>query len=330
MAIFKKGAKNETKSDDVVIPPSNQPIGPHSVLGVDASADEDRVPFGTDPVADEIAALEDAVTHDPQMAAAEAAERYELVPGAASLLARSLDSLATADGANIPDAEFKLSVQNRAALLSATDNDLPLAIACIVDTMRDDPGAIAGTVYNLTYAVMKQSVFFANLDYRRFLDPRGDFDLAIYRHPGVGDDYDPETVREALGHEFAADQREELRDAPLGLPDMVAREWNYFSQVYGSTVETTDDIFAASLSDLRTFLQLINEAYGWDPERPMPYANMMNPDGTFTPITDPEMALDHQQVVSAARRRERQIKQATAMGAAAERAKAILLQRAKR
>lgn len=307
--------KNLVKAngDVVAIPASDQPIGPHTLLGVDASVDEQRVHPGDDPLADEIAALEAAFEVDPQMAAAEQAEAYNLTPGAKSLLDRSIDSLATSDGNSIEDPDFKQSIRSRAALLNATGNDLAVAISCIVDAMASDPKSIAGTVYSLCYSVLKQAVFFANLDMRRYLDPRGDFDLTIYRHANVGEDYNPQAVLEALGTDFAADAREERRTPPAGCDSELEREWAYYSAVYGADVETTEDIFGASLSDLRTYLQLLTEAFGWDAQSPMAYANVMNPDGTFTPIHDAATALDHQEVMGKERRKVKQAKQASAM-----------------
>ena len=322
-------AKNN--GETVVIPPSNQPVGPHTILAAVASVDEERVKPGEDPVADEIAALEDAAEHDPQMAAAEAVGNYQLTPGAQSLIDRAIDSLAKSDGANIPDPEFKLAVKNRAALLSATGGDLELAIHCIVETMGEDPKSIAGAVYNLCYSTMKQALFFANMDYRRYLDPKADFDLTVYRHADVDESYDPESVKAALGHDFYADRREEDREAPAGGDSVLDREWRYFADVYGAGVESTDDIFVAAISDVRTWLQLLTEAFGWNPESPMPFANVSNPDGSFDAITDPMVALDYTEVQSKERRKKRQIATANAMGAAAKlAAEKILAARARK
>lgn len=329
MSLF-KSEKNKNKSDAVVIPSSEQPIGPHTVLAVDASVADGRVAPGQDPVADEIAALEADAATDPQMEAAAAAEVYDLTPGARSLLDRAVDSLSSADGASIEDPDFKLAVRNRSALLSASGGDLAVALSCIVQAMSADPRAISGTVYSLCYATLKQAVFYCNLDYRRYLDPRGDFDLTSYRHPNIGDDYNPAVVQEALGLDFSADQREERRDAPPGLDSELEREWAYFGAVYGSTVDSTEDVFAASLADLRTYLQLLTEAFGWTPDSPMPYANVMRPDGGFDPITDPMVALDNQELSNKERRKVRQVKQANAMLAAAQIAAARLTAAAKR
>lgn len=286
-----------------------------SVANEDGSHDHDDLGA-------EIDGLEALAEQDTAMRAAEALEGYTLTPGAKSLLDRAVDSLVQNDGSSIDDPDFKASVQVRAALLDASGNDLSVAIGCIVDACRDDAKAISGLVYSLCYNVLKQSVFFANLDYRRYLDPRADFDLTPYMNPRVED--------EALGHEFAADQREEQREAPPGLDNTIDREWEYFKGVYGTAVEVTEDIFAAALTDLRVYLQLTTESFGWDADRPMPYANVAEKDGTFTPITDASTALDHTEVQRKVRRKERAAKDNARLMAAAEKAKAALLASARR
>lgn len=278
-----------------------------------------------DDVGAEINALERAKDEDRAMQAAEALETYRLTPGAKSLLDRALDNIASNDGANIEDPDFKLTVKSRAALIDAAGNDLTVAIAAVVDSCGDDAKAISGIVYSIGYNVLKQAVFFANLDYRRYLDPRADFDLTPYMRTKVED--------EALGASdgsFESDERSEQRDAPPGLDSTIDREWMYFRDIYGSTVEITEDVFAASLDDLRIYLQLMVEAFGWDPERPMAFANVAEKDGSFTPITSAQQALDHTEVQRKLRLRERQAKDNARVLAAAERAKAALARAGKR
>jgi len=288
-----------------------------------ASTADDTARAEHDDTDNEIAALERDVENDPAAAAAEALEHYTLTPGAKSLLDRALDNLSQSDGAAIEDPDFKQTVKMRAALLDASGNDLPLALSSIVDACRDDAKSIASLVYSLCYNVLKQSVFYANLDYRRYLDPRGDFDLAPYVRARVED--------EALGVDgFYVDAREEQRDAPPGLDNTIDREWAYFRGVYGPGVEVTEDIFAASLTDLRIYLQLTTEAFGWDAERPMAYANIAESNGTFTPITDAQQALDHSEVQWKLKRRQRAAKDNSRLMAAADRAKAALAAASKR
>lgn len=288
-----------------------------------ASPAEDASRATHDDTDNAIAALERDVEADPAAVAAEALEHYTLTPGAKSLLDRALDNLSQSDGAAIEDPDFRQTVQMRAALIAAAGNDLSLALACIVDACRDDAKSIAALVYSLCYNTLKQAVFYANLDYRRYLDPRGDFDLAPYVRSRVED--------EALGVDgFYVDAREEQRDAPPGLDSTIDREWAYFRQVYGPGVEVTEDIFAAALTDLRIYLQLTTEAFGWDSERPMAFANVAEKDGTFTPITDAQQALDHSEVQWKAKRRERAAKENARLMAAAERARMALTAAAKR
>jgi hypothetical protein len=287
-----------------------------------ASVAGDDGAHAVDGDAQAIAALEADLAADPTAAAAIALSEYTLTPGARSLLDRAVDNLATNDGAAIEDPEFKQGVKLRAMLLNAAGGDLSVAIACIVDACRDEPKSISGLVYSLCYNTLKQAVFYANLDYRRYLDPRGDFDLTPYEGQRVED--------EALGHEFAADAREERRAPPLGMEDEIDREWAHFREVYGTGVEITEDIFAAALTDLRIYLQLTTEAFGWDAQRPMAFANIAEPNGTFTPITDARQALDHSEVQRKLRRKERAVKDNARIFAAAERAKEIALAAARR
>lgn len=278
-----------------------------------------------DDVAAEINALEKAKDEDRTMQAAEALETYQLTPGAKSLIDRALDNISKNDGTQIEDPDFRLTVQSRAALINASGNDLSVAISAVVDSCGDDAKAISGIVYSICYNVLKNAVFAANLDYRRYLDPRADFDLTPYMRTKVED--------EALGASdgsFESDERSEFRDAPPGLDSTIDREWMYFRDIYGSTVEITEDIFAASLDDVRIYLQLTVEAFGWDPERPMAFANVAEKDGTFTPITSAQQALDHTEVQRKLRMRERQAKDNARVLAAAERAKAALARAAKR
>lgn len=276
-------------------------------------------------VANEANRLEEHLADDPAAKASLALEGFELTPGAKSLLDRAVDNLAQNTGANLGgdvDPEFRQVVQSRAALLSAAGSDLSVAISCIVDACREDPKAIAGMVYSLAYNALKGAVFFANLDYRRYLDPRGDFDLTPYMKARVED--------EALGTEFNADQREEQRDPPPGMDSVFDREIAYFQSIYGSAVELTEDVFAAALTDLRTFLSLTAEAFGWDPERPMPFAQIAEPNGSFTPITDAQVALDHAEIKRKEARKRRAVADAERMAAAAQRAQAILANTLKR
>lgn len=274
-------------------------------------------------ISNEIGRLEDHLANDPAAAAASALEGFELTPGAKSLLDRAVDNLSTQNASGFDaDPEFKQVVAQRAELLSACGSDLTVAISCLVDACKEDPKAIAGMVYSLTYNALKGAVFFANLDYRRYLDPRGDFDLTPYMKARVED--------EALGAEFSADQREEQRDPPPGMDSVFDREIAYFQSIYGSAVELTEDVFAAALTDLRTFLSLTAEAFGWDPERPMPFAQIAEPNGSFTPITDAQVALDHAEIKRKEARKRRAVADAERMAAAAQRAQAILASTLKR
>ncbi len=259
--------------------------------------------------ATEAHALEQHIAEDdPAAKAMLELESFRLTPGAKSLLDRAMDNVAKNDGSGIEDPDARIAIKQRAALVEAAGNDLSVIIAALCASCEDNPRDIAPAVYSLCFNILKSAVFIANLDYRRYLDPRADFDLLPYG----GAKYGQMTVeREALGTDgdFAADQREETREAPAGLDSMVEREFNYFRETYGSGLEDYEDVFACALEDLRLFLQLTSESFGWDPDRPIPFAFIQTPEGTFEPINDPALALDHTEIKrkeSLKRRRERE------------------------
>src|SRR5690606_31818565 len=86
-------------------------------------------------------------------------------------------------------------------------------------------------------------------------------------------------------------------------------ELQYMREKYGSD-ELTEAVVRA-LEDVRLLFQYQLESVGWPNERPMPYANTQNRDGTFTPITDAMTALDAAEVARRAsqqRRREERLR----------------------
>lgn len=276
--------------------------------------------------ATEADALEKHITEDD--AAASAAlelQSFRLTPGAKSLLDRGLDNLAQNKATGIEDPDAALAIKQRGELISAAGNDLSVVISALVASCDDNPRDIAPTIYSLCYNVLKAAGFIANIDYRRYCDPRGNFDLLATGYVPSSKGVDGRDWQETAT--FAADQREEFVEPPVGLDSAQDRErewlratydWQNMSiddqhsalaMIYGATYSEEEDIFAASLEDLRLFFQLTCEAVGWDPNNVMPFTNVQNEDGTFTPITDAMTALDTFEIKrkeSLAKRRKRE------------------------
>lgn len=185
---------------------------------------------------------------DPAAAAAVELKSFSLTPGAKSLLDRALDNLSTNDGAGLEDPDARLSIKQRGELIAAAGNDLGVVISALIASCDDNPRDIAPAVYSLGYNVLKAAVFIANLDYRRFLDPRGDYNMWKVYGPITSKSEDGNDHRETEG-QFATDRREEEPSAPPGLDNDVDRQWNWLRQTYGSSVQDYDDVFTASLDE---------------------------------------------------------------------------------
>lgn len=281
-------------------------------------------------------AAEQDVLDSAARAAAEL-EEYNLTPGAKSLLDRALDNLSQNTGAGLEDADARAEVQMRAELIAAAGNDLSVVIEALVDS-AERPQEVGASLYRLSYQIVKSAGFIANMDRQRWLDPRGDFDLyasSYVTHVDTrrGEDGNDPRTTDDVG---SPDKREDIPSAPDGLATSVDRSYEWLREVYGSSIEDEGDVFAAALSDLRLYLQLTIESFGWnsDPrgqiEGELPYVTIMAADGSFERITDATLALDHHEIKrqeARIKRRERQAKQLTA---AQERAKAILAKRAAR
>lgn len=294
-----------------------------------ASIADDENIHAHDDMQDEIALLEAITNADPSCAAAEQYAAFRLTPGAQSLLDRALDNMATNTGANLPTelADLKKATHARAELVDASGNDLTVMIDAIV-LSTEDPKRIAPAIHSLCFNVLKSATFFANLDYRRYLDPRGDFDLTTYTGVSAhGENGDAE--RTAL--DFARDAREEEPSAPYGLDTIVDRELQHWQQLYGADCRFEDEIIPAALKDLRIFLTLAVEAFGWDFNGlPMPFAFIREKDETYTPVTDVYEALDVQEIKRKESQARRNAEQAVQMLSAAEKARAIVASRLRR
>lgn len=172
----------------------------------------------------------------------------------------------------------------RAALLKASNEDLSQAIHFIVQNVPEE--SRGGLVYSVVYAVQKAAVFQGNLMYRRHIDPRADID-----------------------EQLLVDQREAFRAPPYGLgpdPDPMADE----AFEHGELAHTT---VLRAAEELHVWLQLMVEAFGWDPERPMPYMVLQTKDGHFEPVSDVQAAFDITEVRNQERRARRQDERARAL-----------------
>lgn len=300
MSIFKRGSKTEAQSAQAV-------------------TSEQQAEHVFDESTTTAALLEQHIAEDdPAAKAALELSTFTMTPGAKSLLDRALDNLSTNDGAAISDPEARMQIKLRAELLKAAGNDLSVVLHALVDSC-EKPTEISGTVYSLCFNVLKASVFVANMDYRRWLDPKGDFDMSPYLPRRVED--------EALGgKDFEVDARSE--ESPLdgltGHDTSVDQAWHRLRELYGQGIEDEGDVFRASLDDLRLFMTLTVESFGWDADRPMPFLNVMEKDGSFTAITDAEQAMDIQEIKRQESRKRRAEENAVRMANAAERAKALL------
>lgn len=297
-----------------------------SILGLATAATAENISDGdiTDSV--EASLLEQSIAEDrasnPAAFAAEQLTEFRLTPGAKSLLERSMDNLSKNNGTNIEDPDLKVQVQIRSGLIEAADNDLSIVLEALSTSAA--PKEVPGMVYSMLYNVLKGAVFVANNDYRRYLDPRADFDITTYT--GVsGRNETGKDRRDDDGTSFAADQREE--HSPLegltGHPTSLDYQMDALHQLYGRFCESEDDVIPCALEDLRLFFQLTAESFGWDPTSVMPFSNVLETNGTYTPINDPMQALDAQQIKNQQSRALRRDKQNGMLAAAQEKARAL-------
>lgn len=280
---------------------------------------------------------------DSMASAAAQLENFELSRGSASLLDRALDSISRNNGAGLDDPDAVLEAKLRAQLIKASGNSLSTAISGIVQVVPVDD--MPSAVYSLLYSVMRNVLFFANLDYRaaQGMDVNSeDAVVAEWFYRYVGDETTSEAlgrvIRDAEGHaiELSPDERERDVEAPVGFETRREAQLRMLQEQYGhgasgdrahlvgADSEDAANAVLTATSDLRLFFQLTAESFGWDPERPMPYGNVRNPDGTFTPITDVEIALDATEIKRKAAQAKRKEKNRATLSAAALAAQAIL------
>lgn len=264
------------------------------------------------------------ISNDPAVLAAVQLAEFRMTPGAKSLLDRAMDNLAKNTGQGIEDPDQRKAIINRAVLIDAAGNDLGIVVDALVASC-EKPTDIGPALYSLAFNVLKAAGFIANLDYRRYLDPRSDFDLGIYRTSG---ELDTDATSE--------DPRDDEPSAPYGMDTSIDREIHFYREVYGVGIEEIEDVFPEALRDLRILLQLTIEAYGWTShidntkegvaghDNPLPYAMVMNSEGGFDSITDAKVALDHFEVKRKESQTRRRAAEAVRMSNAAERARALV------
>jgi hypothetical protein len=293
MGIFRRNDKAKTASASVA-----DEQGQHEHDDTALEAQEQH----TEAVALEKHILDD----DPMAKAALELESFSMTPGAKSLLDRAMDNLSRNNGDGIEDPDARIAIKQRAALVDAAGGDLSVVIAALCAACEGSPRDIAPTIYSLCFNILKSAVFIANLDYRRYLDPRADFDLTPY-----------------------SDLREDDPSAPAGLDTAPDREFEYFRQTYGANCEDIEDIFACALEDLRLFLQLTSESFGWDPDRPIPFAFI--PEGAgFTAINDPALALDNAEIKRKEGQKRRRERESARLASAALKAQELVKAAVKR
>lgn len=279
--------------------------------------DEARKEHVHDDTAAQIAALESEVESDPAAKAALQLEDFRLTPGAKHLLDLALDNMSTNDGTGIDDPQARDSIKLRAALIEAANNDLSVVIEALVASC-EKPKDVAPALYSMLYNVVKSAGFYANLDYRRYLDPRAEFDLTSY----IGAEGKARIDRELDGEHGSPDKREDDPSAPDGLDTYVDRELALYRSLYGAEVIEDGDVILCAWSDLRMFCQLTVESYGWEGDE-MPFTFVQETDGTFTPITDVRTAIDAVEIKRQQSRAKRAEREAERVSAAIERARAL-------
>lgn len=265
----------------------------------------------------QIAALETEIEKDPAARAALELEDFQLTPGAKHLLDLALDNMSTNDGQGIDDPQARDAVKLRAALIEAAGGDLGVVIEALVASC-EKPTDVAPALYSMLYNVVKSAGFYANLDYRRYLDPRAEFDMSSY----LSAEGKARIDRELSEEHGSPDRREDDPSAPDGLDTYVDRELALYRQLYGAEVIEDGDVILCAWSDLRLFCQLTVESYGWEGDE-MPFTFVQETDGSFTPVHDVRTAIDALEIKRQQSRAKRAEREAARVSAAIERARAM-------
>jgi hypothetical protein len=215
---------------------------------------------------------------------------FELSALTKALLDASCENVANSNGNGLTDESARKEAKAKADLMSACNNDLRTALVLITETnaYEDAPSLC----YSICFAVQKASNFVANLWLRRAVDPSD-------------------------GEGLAAHDYRERREPPYGLGGDAPEGVEAQKQDYNAVLEAHDT--------LHIYLQLLTEAFGWDPENPMPFMFQQRKDGNFEPIHNGVHALDITQVKAQVARAKRQERRSTGLAAALKGARDQLL-----
>lgn len=257
-----------------------------------------------DKLSAELKALEEEVAKAVPETAAEKLGDFRLTHLAKALLDKACVNVAENVGAGLEDPVAKDTAATIAGIFTDCDYDLSKVIDFTLEAMQDDPVAALTFIYKECYSVQKALNFIGNMAYRRALDPKQDFDLEQF-----------------------VDYREEERSAPFGLDpigtwdderradheDGIIRD----AALGDEHARPKDDheLILDALEDLHIYLQLITEAYGWEPvntagaDNTMPYAYVMEKDESFRKIHSLEECLDIMEVKYKESRAKRAAKQ---------------------
>lgn len=276
--------------------------------------------------------LDEVVPLTEEEAIAQAGERLstlELHPGSWSLIDRALDSMSRNTGSGLDDPDAVLEAKQRAMLVKATDNDLSVLTQAIIASSA--PEDAAGNVYSILYAVMKNCVFFANLDYQQAqgMDAYSDeATVQAFFERYVSSTYVDEALSRVVGDQVlsADDNREkEQEDKQRSDQGFEARreiELAYLTEKYHAL--DVEEAVVQALRDIQLLFQLTCESLGWDLMRPMPFGNVRNADGTYTPISDALTAIEAAEIARQASQKKRREKRTQMLSGAAAAAQAIL------
>jgi hypothetical protein len=252
----------------------------------------------------ELAALEEQVKKAVPQTAADKLGEFRLTHLAKALLDKACVNVSENVGTGLEDPVAKDTAATIAGIFNDCGCDLSKVIDFTMEAMQDDPKDALTFIYKECYSVQKALNFIGNMAYRRALDPKSDFDLDQF-----------------------VDYREEERPAPFGLDpigtwdderhtdheDGIVRDASLGNE--RDRAKDDHELIIDALEDLHVYLQLITEAYGWEPvdsagrDNSMPYMYVMEKDETFRRIYGLEECLDIMEVKYKEARAKRAAKQ---------------------
>lgn len=277
-----------------------------------------------------------SLTEDERLAedmtnASERLEKIELSHGAWSLIDRAADSMQRQTGAGLDDPDAKQAAKERAALMKIADNDLTVCVQAII--AGSAPEDAPGNVYGFLYAVLKSATFFGNLDYRlaEGMDVYSD-DAVVeqFFENYVSSTYVEEALARVVGDQVLINddiresEQEEKARSDMGFESRRNLQIEALRELYGASDDEPGEAVKQALRDVQLMFQLQTEAIGWPVDRPMPFGNVAEPNGTFSPIHDVQTALDAVEIKREAAKVRRREKRSATMSAAQLAAQAII------